>query len=464
MVVGLGPAGAEFLHAGALNRLKDARHAVLRTRRHPAAEAFGDLESFDELYEHGENFDEVYAAIVESVVERAVRFGEVVYAVPGSPLVAEKTVELLRARDDIALEILPALSFMDLAWTALGIDPLETNVRLIDATALDHRLRGPGPLLLTQCHSSFVLADIKLSLDTDLLDEVPSAIVLHHLGLADERVEEIEWDDLDKIEGVDHLTSVYVPSLRTVGSAAEDLVDLMSRLRAECPWDQRQTHASLTRHLLEEAYEALDALEGLVAALEADEGLDEAYAHAAEELGDVVFQVVFHAHLAAEEGRFDLTQVLDGVRTKLISRHPHVFGDVVASTPDQVAANWEDLKRVEKGRNSVTEGIPDALPALARYAKLRRKANALGLEEPAVLSSLDKLDEEVARLRTLEQLRHDDADGSATGPEADAIAAVLAMTTEVARLLGVDPEMALRRRADDLRNEILRAEAAAPSA
>jgi tetrapyrrole methylase family protein/MazG family protein len=296
---------------------------------------------------------------------------------------------------------------------------------------------------------------VKLAIDTDLLDPPPVATLLHHLGMADERIEEVTVDELDRLEGIDHLTSVYLPELRTVGPAAEDLVDLMARLRAECPWDQRQTHASLTRHLLEEAYEALEALEALAHALEAGDELDEVYAHAAEELGDLVFQVVFHAHLAAEDGRFDLTQVLDGVRTKLISRHPHVFADVVAETPDEVAANWEDLKRAEKGRTSVTEGIPAALPALARYVKLRRKATAIGLTEPTLPEARAEVLGALEALDALEPTPRGDAEGSSAGPEADAVGALLAAVAEVARLRGVDAEMALRQTSEHLRDEIV---------
>lgn len=456
VVVGLGPAGADLLAASAATRLAAAEHGVLRTRIHPAAESFSHLDSFDAFYEQASSFEEVYEGIVAELVKRARRYSEVIYAVPGSPLVAERTVELLRC-SEVEVEIIPALGFVDLAWAALGIDPLATQVRLVDATAVTGRLRGPGPILLTQCHSPTVLSLVKLSVDVDLLDRPPRAVLLHHLGLADERVEEIAWEDLDRIEGVDHLTSLYVPELHTVGQAAEDLVDLMHTLRTECPWDQRQTHASLTRHLLEEAYEALEALEALALALETGEGEGDAYEHVVEELGDLLFQVVFHAELATEEGRFDLTRVLDGVRLKLIGRHPHVFGDVVAETPDQVAANWEDIKRAEKGRSSVTEGIPKALPALLRYAKLRRKATAVGIATPPPAASEAAVREGVDVL-TAAPMIADDAEGSSIGAEADAAARALGGIVELARRAGVDPEVALARLAGELAADIIAAE------
>jgi tetrapyrrole methylase family protein / MazG family protein len=456
VVVGLGPAGVEHLAESARQRIADAPVAVLRTRVHPAAEAFGDLESYDAAYEQAASFEELYVDIVADLVARAERHGEVVYAVPGSPLVAERTVELLRLAP-VELEVVPALGFADLAWAALGVDPLAREVRLVDAMALRGRLRGPGPILLVQCHSTAVLSEVKLAVDADLLAEPPRPILLHHLGLDDERVEEVAWEDLDRLEGIDHLTSLWLPELRTVGPAAEDLVDLMATLRAECPWDQRQTHASLTRHLLEEAYEAFEALEALAEALETGTAVDQAYDHAAEELGDLAFQVVFHAHLAAEAGQFDLTQVLDDVVTKLVGRHPHVFGDVVAETPDEVAANWEDLKRAEKGRASVTEGIPRALPALARYAKLLRKAQAIGLAPPPAERSAGEVRRSLVVL-VASPRNADDAESTSLGPEARAVADALTGVVELARAAGVDPEVALARRASELEAAIIAAE------
>ena len=458
LVVGLGPADASFLTQSALDHLHGASPVRLRTSRHPAAEELGEIESFDYLYDEAASFDEVYLGIVEELSLLAGTHGEVVYGVPGSPLVAERTVELLRERGDLDVEIIPALSFVDLAWAALGVDPLRSEIRLVDATALSGRLRGPGPILLTQCHSTMVLSAIKLSVDEDLLRHPVKVVLLHHLGLADERVEELALDALDHQKDVDHLTSVYLPELRTVGPAAEDLVDLMARLRAECPWDQKQTHGSLTRHLLEEAYEALDALEDLARAIESGEGLDEAYAHAEEELGDLVFQAVFHVHLAAEEGRFDLTGVLDGVRTKLIGRHPHVFGDVIAETPDAVAANWEVIKRAEKGRASITDGIPDALPALVRFVKLQRKARAIGLEGASPDELATTVRSQLEALEELGSVATDDAVGSTEGPAAQAVAEALASLAEMAWLRGVDPELALRRYADGLKTSIIASE------
>jgi tetrapyrrole methylase family protein / MazG family protein len=456
-VVGLGPGGPDLLTRASEAAIVGASNVVFRTLRHPAVTAFGDVASYDEHYERAESFDELYAGIVDDLVQRAVEHGPLVYVVPGSPVVAERTVELLVARDDVELTIEPALSFVDVAWAVLKIDPMSSGVRIVDATSIGERLRGPGPLLITQCYNQRTMVDLKLAIDASTNGAPCRVVILHHLGLADQNIVECDASELDRFESVDHLTSVFVPELRTVGEAAEDLFDLMERLRRECPWDQKQTHESLSRHLLEESYELLEALDALVAVGNDEARIESAYLDVEEELGDVVFQVVFHACLASEEGRFDLTDVMDHVRTKLVGRHPHVFGDVDASTPDEVAANWETIKRAEKQRSSVTEGIPAALPATMRYSKLRRKANSMGLEPPALELLVASLTTSLRAIVALEAMG-DDATSTQHGAEAVVVGDLLAAGLEIAQILGIDAESVLRSRADDLQNAIIEVE------
>jgi tetrapyrrole methylase family protein / MazG family protein len=195
-VVGLGPAGLELRDSGAIDILNRADRVFLRTSRHPAAADLGDLESFDLLYDAANSFEEVYAGIVAALVAAATALGPsgtVAYAVPGSPLIAEHTVELLREVASIELVIRPALSFLDLAWERLSVDPVAGAVRLVDATCWPEQAAGQrGPMLVAQCWSSGVLSAIKLSIETEE-HEPPPVTVLHHLGLDDERVEQIAW-------------------------------------------------------------------------------------------------------------------------------------------------------------------------------------------------------------------------------------------------------------------------------
>jgi tetrapyrrole methylase family protein / MazG family protein len=430
VVCGLGPAGPDLVTAATHNAVARVPHRFLRTARHPAAGVVGEVPTFDHLYDEGESIGAVYAAIVEALVAAAAEHGEVLYAVPGSPAVAERTVELLLADDRVAVEVLPALSFADLAWVRLGIDPVERGVRLVDGHRFEIEAAGErGPLLVAQCDDRHVLSDVKLVLGDAVGgaggDEL-AVTVLQRLGLPDEHIVELPWPELDRVVPPDHLTSLYVPRLATpLASETAAFAEVVRRLRAECPWDRQQTHQSLRHHLLEEAYEVLEALDHLD--VEADEGFDALE----EELGDLLFQVFLHATLATEEGRFTLEDVVRGISDKLVGRHPHVFGDVTVDSADEVAERWERLKKAEKGRASVMDGIPATLPALAYALKVQRKAASQGVDWRALLEG-------------------DGAPG--------ALGRRLLDIVDDARTAGDDPETELRVAAEVLRDRFRRSE------
>jgi tetrapyrrole methylase family protein/MazG family protein len=286
-------------------------------------------------------------------------------------------------------------------------------------------------------------------------------VVLHHLGLDDELVVSVDWWEMDRSITPDHLTSVFIPHHRAAGEADQmrRLEELMHTLRAACPWDRAQTHATLRPHLLEESYEVLDALEEL----EVPGQGAAAFAHLEEELGDLLFQIVFHAELASEEGWFTLDDVARGVHDKLVHRHPHVFGDVDAGTAEQVVSNWEAIKKKEKGRTSVTDGIPNGLPALMLSTKLQRKALGVGLSVPDVGGAAAALPEQVAVLaQSLAPAGAEEADAPLAPDAARAEALVgdlLFALADLSRRLGVDPEQALRARARAFRDSIVAREA-----
>ena len=405
--MGLGPAGPDLLTAGTLAAIEALPVQFLRTRRHPAASALSNATDFDARYEAAASFDEVYGDIVEAVVAAAAEHGEVLYAVPGSPVVAERTVELLVQDERVAVEVVPALSFLDLAWARLRIDPVALGARLVDGRRFAIEAAGErGPLLVGQCDRVHVLSDIKLS-----LDDGPDVVVLQRLGLPDESVRTVAWDDLDREVVPDHLTSLWIPDLGDpVAGEVERFHQLVRTLRAECPWDREQTHASLTRHLLEETYEVLDAIDDV------DDATGAGFEALEEELGDLLFQVVFHSVLAAEEGQFTLADVARGIHDKLHARHPHVFDPEAAPTDvGQLTVDWERRKVVEKGRASVMDGIPAALPALAYALKVQKKAASQGVDWRGL-----------------------------PGLEPGSLAVRLLELVDEARTTGVDPEHALR--------------------
>ncbi len=433
-VVGLGPAGPDLVTAGTLAAIERAPVRFLRTRRHPAASLLGEARSFDAVYDDAERLDDVYERITDLLVAEAAAHGEVLYAVPGSPLVAERTVSLLRARaaaGDVELVVEPALSYLDLAWQALGIDPLAAGVRLVDGHRFAVEAAGErGPLLVAQCDQRHVLSDIKLALDVEP-GAGPAVTVLQRLGSPDASVRSVAWDDLDREIEPDHLTTLWIPELATpVGAELVRFHELVRTLRVACPWDREQTHASLKRHLLEESYEVLDAID----ALDGDDP-EAGFEELEEELGDLLFQVVFHSVLGAEEGRFTLADVARGIHDKLVYRHPHVFAAVEVDGTDAVLANWEELKAAEKSRASLMEGIPSALPALAYAAKVQKKAASVGFDWDDVAGALPKIAEELGEL--VEVLGEPDE-------AAEELGDLLFAVVNVARHLGVDAEGSLR--------------------
>jgi len=448
VVVGLGPGDPDLVTAGTLAAIAGASHRYLRTAVHPSAHLVEGASTFDHHYENADTFEEVYRLIVDDLVAAARRHGNVLYAVPGSPRVLERTVDLLdaeAARGTIVVEVLPAMSFVDLAWVRLGVDPYEQGVRLVDAHRFEVTAAGErGPLLVAHCHNRRVLSDVKLA-----VDDPPSTpvVVLQRLGLPDESITTVEWSDLDRAVEADHLTSIFIPELsEPVAAEVAAFVALVAMLRAECPWDAEQTHRTLTRHLLEETYEVLEALEGV-----GDGGPDtdpEAYAHLEEELGDLLFQIVFHTTLATEAGAFGLADVARGVREKLIHRHPHVFGGSEGDDPGDLVANWEQIKKAEKGRGSVFDGIPATLPALLLALKTHKKAASVGV---AVCGDIHRagLDLTAAAL------------AAETDPTDTTVGDLLMAAVALARAVEVDPEAALRTAASRLaeRGRALEAEA-----
>ncbi len=424
VVVGLGPGDPGLVNVAAAEQIRQIPTRFIRTSRHPSAYLADPAVSFDDLYDRAASLEDVYAGIVDALVEAALAEGEVLYAVPGSPLVAERSVELLRRDARVDTLVFPALSFVDLAWEALAIDPLQAGVRLVDGHRFATEAAGEtAPMLVAQCDSSLVLSGIKLSVEAG-----PEVTVLQRLGLPDQTVTKVAWEDIDRSVAPDHLTSLWIPGLADpVAAELARFDELVRTLRARCPWDRQQTHRSLTRHLLEETYEVLEAIDEL----DGDTGRSAAYDHLEEELGDLLFQVAFHANLAAEAGQFTLADVARRIHDKLVERHPHVFGP-----PGEPMPNWEEQKKAEKGRASVMEGVPGSLPSLLYAFKVQSKAASVGFDWKNAAGAWPKIREELDEL--------EEAMGGSGEAVNEELGDVLFSVVNVARHLGIDPEAALR--------------------
>jgi len=508
-IVGLGPGAAGNLSLETMGLLQSGAQVILRTAIHPTVEELQKagvvFSSCDNFYEEGASFEEVYNRVVAKVVAAA-EVGDVVYAVPGSPLVAERTVVLLREQakaKGIKLVIKPSMSFLDLAYVELGIDPI-AGLRIIDAQDFEAVANaGQYPLMITQVYSQLVASDLKIAM-MDVVEDEYEIYFLRNLGLPDGECRPIKLFELDRQEHIDHLTSVYVPPVKeeqaiagllefgddegefeeefdeedceealatveelvdeALAEGAEDevelefyedtsesgilepngfdevdvqpLVDVMRILREPggCPWDREQTYKTIRSNFIEEVYEYLEAVD------------QEDYKGMCEELGDVLMQVVFHARMAQEEGRFDLQDVIDGVTDKLIKRHPHVFGDVQVENSDQVLANWDAIKKEEKKeRKHILDGVAKDLPALLRAYKLQSKAAKVGFDWDKPEDVWAKVKEELGELQEALQKQDQEAAEKELGD-------VLFAVVNYARKYGIQPEVAL----DETNNKFMR--------
>ncbi len=439
-IVGLGPAGLDRLRRSDLDLLADpATTLIVRTVEHPAASELADMRpvvSCDDLYETSDDFDGVYGAIVDRVVSAA-RTGPAVYAVPGSATVGERAVSLLVAaavREDIPCTVIPGESFIDLACVAVGVDPIADGLQILDARALPDPLPLHLPSLITQIDSPLVAGDVAIALGR-ILPESFTVTMLDRVGDDDAAIVEMAIADLPRADTGPRST-LFVPAAEVgwLGLIATNRI-----LRRACPWDAKQTHHTLVSHLIEETYETVDAISTLpVDAPAGDVDLGD-YLLLEEELGDLLLQIVFHAGLAAEAGAFDVDEVAEGIRRKIVNRHPHVFGDVVANDVDEVLANWEELKNAEKGRESLMDDVPTALPGIARADKIQRRVASVGFDWPDDEPVFAKVAEELEELREVRGNRD-----LATAELGDLLFAAV----NLARHLEVDPEIALSRAND----------------
>ena len=435
-LLGLGPGDPLLLTRQAWLLLESIPEIYLRTAQHPVVAGLPaslKINAFDHLYESGESFEMIYNQIVDQVLDLALRPGGVVYAVPGHPFVAEATApEIARlARErQIPLHVIEGISFLEPVFSSLGIDPLpQTGILDAFELATSHVPLFPpdAPAIISQIHSRAIASDVKLTLMEIYPDDHPIQLV-HLAGTPEVVVEQLSLYELDRSEHIGLMSTLYVPPLEK-GSSFEAFQEVIAHLRAPdgCPWDRQQTHQTLRAHLLEETYEVLAALD------------DDDPQALREELGDLLLQIVLHTQIAVDEGTFKMPDVLSGVYNKIVSRHPHVFGEVQLADAEGVLRNWEHLKAIERENSgqtdaSLLDGVAPALPALSQALTYQVRAARVGFDWPDIEGVLNKVLEEVAEVRQAENVQ---ARGTELG---DLIFALV----NLARWIKVDPESALR--------------------
>ncbi|MDQ7092793.1 nucleoside triphosphate pyrophosphohydrolase [Desulfosporosinus sp. PR] len=430
-VIGLGPSGLEQLTVGNYRRLCKAKRVFVRTSQHPCVQeliAEGvQVESFDEVYSTKSSFEEVYQQIVEHLRTELLKSSEVVYAVPGHPMVAEKTIQLIceKLEQDYEVIVHPAMSFVDEIFRVLKFDPIEgVLIRNYDALR-NAELSGLEWLIIPQVYNQLIASEVKLDLMTSYPDDA-DVFVVQALGTSDERVDKLPLYEMDH-GTFDHLSTIVLPPCSEVISWSK-LVQVMAVLRSPdgCAWDREQTHQTLKPCLIEESYEVLEAIEK-----------QDMY-NLCEELGDLLLQVVFHAQIAAEDGEFQSQDVLQGIIQKLIRRHPHVFGEEKAETADDVIQAWDKIKQKEKADRSEDRAFfndPRELPALMLASSTQRKAAGVGFDWADVEGPYRKVQEELLELQA--------ATKTGVGIREE-LGDLLFAVVNVSRFLKLDAEEALR--------------------
>lgn len=432
-VVGLGAGDLNQLPLGIYRLLTSGERLMMtRTMDHPVISALqkegAQFESYDLVYQEEEQFADVYERIVADLLRKA-REESLVYAVPGHPMLAEKTVQLLLEQKDIEVSVIGGHSYLDALFTSLKIDPIE-GFHFIDGTDFERDdLNYRQHLVFCQVYDRMIASEIKLTLLEDLPYDYEVTII-EAAGSESEVIRTIPLEELDHQLNISNLTSVYIPPApkHLLNHRFTRLKEVIAQLRGPhgCEWDKAQTHGSLKEYLIEEAYELIDAIND-----QDDEGI-------VEELGDVLLQVMLHSQIGEDDGYFTIDDVIQSITKKMIHRHPHVFSDIQADSVDEIKKNWEKLKQEEKGtdREFILDGVPRHFPALLKAFKIQKKAAKVGFDWSQAEDIWGKLAEEVEEVK--EAIQSGDRDNIIKE-----FGDVLFVIANLTRFYNINPEEAL---------------------
>ena len=437
LVVSLGPDDGSLLTEAALSAMKSASRLVLRTGRHGAVSRLSengvpfDFETLDDLYETAEDFDELTGAACERLLCLAEE-GGLCYAVP-DPAGDETVAALSRALPPGGLRVLPGATQTEgAACAALSLGMDARNLRSVSAMSLSSLRPASGsPVVITEIDGRARASEAKLWL-SDLFDDEMEVCFVENAGTACPEGRRIPLCELDRQPHYDHRSAVFVPAVSCLARRRadfEDLVEVVKSLRdpGGCPWDRAQTHHTLRRYMIEEACEAADAMDR-----EDPDAL-------ADELGDVLLQVVLNSRIAAEHRDFTDRDVTSAIVRKMVTRHPHVFGGAHAENAAVVTGLWEEQKRRERGNEAEEtaaarmRAVPASLPALMRAQKTQKRQLAARGARPDAEEALSAIRETLSR------------EG---GPDEEGLGAILEAVCRYAEAKGWDAETALRAATD----------------
>lgn len=433
-VIGLGAGDIEQLPLGIYETLINSKKPIfVRTDDHPVMASLQERGlkyiTFDNIYEQHDTFIAVYETIVKTLLQEA-KTQDIIYAVPGHPLMAEKTVQLLLEQSVIDIDILGGQSFLDPLFARLHIDPIE-GFQLIDATDFSReQIRYHKHILFAQVYDAFIASEVKLTLLEDLPADYPITIV-EAAGSSLEQVTTVPLVELDREVTVSNLTTLYVPPVDhdLLNHTFDYLRTIIQQLRGEngCPWDKKQTHESLRKYALEEVYELIDAI---------NQQDDEAII---EELGDVLLQVMLHSQIGEDAGYFSIDDVMKRLSEKMIHRHPHVFHGEEVLGAQSAKQRWDALKAQERGnknRSSILDEVILSAPSLQVAYDIQKEAAKVGFDWENVDGVWEKLTEELTEFQEAIKARNERAKELEFGD-------VLFVLVNLAKWYGIHPEIAL---------------------
>lgn len=433
-VIGTGSGKAENITLRAWQAIKTADTVLLRTVRMPVVTLLKEhgipFSALDACYEQAEDFEMLNELLLQAVCDCS---GDCCILMHGSGQDDRFAEYILKycAGQKLPCEFLPGISLASAAAAALGVFGAYSTCTAQEGAQKDFDIRQSQ--LITCLDSPLLASELKCRL-LEFYDPLLSVGLYREDDEGDSYTLTLPLEELDRQPVYHHTACVYLKAQRLEQAVRYDyfhLLEIMERLRSKngCPWDREQTHASLKPYLLEEAYEAIDAIE--------EDDMDKLY----DELGDVLLQVVFHAQVAAEHGEFTHRDITHAVCEKMIRRHPHIFADTRADTSEQVLVNWENIKKEEKqlkNHADVLRDIPKAFPALLRVQKIQQKAAKAGFDWTDYKGAFQKLPEEYAELAQALENGSPEEIEEETGD-------LLFTLVNIARHAGVQPELALYR-------------------
>ena len=440
IIVNIANGDPDLLNIKTVRILQECGHLILRTAAHPLVQWLDQnsisYSSLDDLYDTAEDFDQLLSLISERLWKLA-RKKEIVYAVSDSITDASVKALFHSKPSGGKICVIPGTGISDVFCSASLPLLSGSDLRIVSATDfLSGEYNPSSSVLITELDNPILAGQVKLFLADKLGDEHEVFLLLKDKGPVS-----IPLYQLDRQTGIDHRSAILIPGsgfLERNRFSFSDLEALMKKLRSPdgCPWDRIQTHESLRPYIIEEAWECIACID--------QQDPD----HLCEELGDLLFQVVFHSSIGSSFGEFSLNDVISSICSKMIHRHPHVFGSCDLKDPETVRAVWEKLKQEETGNRSVSSSLDDVssgLPSLKYASKTIKKLNgtaAVRSDPKQVLADIENL---ASSLRS----------GSVPG-DSDILGRLLFLCSELCFILGTDSEMILHQTVDHLKNRLQR--------